>query len=140
MMTTPLYSLLFFAMWTLGLVVVGLGPFRVGRVLKGEAAPNAFPSDTPHGPDWYRRVTRAHANCVENLPVFGAVVVAGALSGLSSTTFDRLAIAYVVARVGQSVAHISSARSAVINVRFTFFLVQIVCVVWMATLVGISAR
>lgn len=127
-MTTPLWCLLFFVGWTLLLVLGGVGAFRVGSVLLGKARPNAFPADTPHGPDWYRRAARAHANCVENLGPFAAVVLIGHVIGLTDGTFASLAQAYVLARVGQTVAHIASGRSLIINVRFTFFVVQLVCI------------
>jgi len=97
-------------------------------VLLGRARPNAFPADVPHGPDWYRRVARAHANCVENLGPFAAVVLTGHVVGLDDGAFANLALAYVLARVGQTVSHISSNRSLIVNVRFTFFMAQMVCI------------
>jgi len=127
-MTTPLWCLLFFVIWTLSLVLVGIGAFRVGSVLLGKARPNAFPADTPHGPDWYRRAARAHANCVENLGPFAAVVLTGHVLGLTSGAFATLAEVYVAARVGQTIAHLASGRSLVINVRFGFFAVQLACI------------
>lgn len=138
-MTIPLYCLLFFALWTIGLVIFGLGPYRVGRVISRTAPPSAFPADTPHGPDWYRRLMRAHANCVENLPVFGAVVLTAAVAGVQSPLFDTLAIVYVTARVGQSSTHIASGSNQAINVRFSFFLVQLGCVITMAILAATAA-
>ncbi len=127
-MTPPLWALLGFAVWTLLLVLVTIGGYRVGLVLLGKARPNAFPADTPHGPEWYRRAMRAHANCVENLPIFGAVVLIGHTIGLQGGTFGTLALATFAARVGQTLAHLSSGRSLIVNVRFAFFLVQLVCV------------
>lgn len=126
-MTPPLWALLGFVIWTLMLVVAGVGAWRVAQVLLGRARPNAFPADTPHGPDWYRRLMRAHANCVENLPIFGSLVVVGHLVGLVGGSFGTLALTALGARVGQSIAHVSSGRSLVVNVRFAFFLVQLVC-------------
>lgn len=130
-MTPPLYALVAFCAWTLGLLVLGIAPYRVGKVLLGQARPNGFPATTPHGPDWYQRLNRAHMNCVENLPVFGGLVLVGAVSGLRDPTFDLLSEVYIVARVGQTIAHVSSGRNLVINIRFTFFLVQICCAIGM---------
>jgi uncharacterized MAPEG superfamily protein len=135
-MTPPLHALLFFALWTLLLLLIGVAPYRVGNVLLRKAAPNSFQAGVPHGPDWYQRLMRAHMNCVENLPVFGAIVLIGAVTGLSSPTFDRLAEIYVVARVCQSTAHISSGRNLAVNVRFTFFVLQVGCALWMAGLLA----
>jgi uncharacterized MAPEG superfamily protein len=135
-MTTPLWCLLFFAFWTLLLVAAGIVPYRVGNVVAGRAKSNGFPATTPHGPEWYQRLIRAHANCVENLPVFGAVVLVGHLAGLSTGHFATLSTVYVAARVGQSVMHIASGRNLVVNVRFTFFAVQLIALTWMMVLLA----
>lgn len=135
-MTTALSCLVFFAAWTLGLVALGIVPYRVGQVLLAGRAANSFSPAEPEGPGWYQRLLRAHANCVENLPVFASVVLTAAVSGAASSTLDTLAVVYVAARVGQSVAHVASGRSLVINVRFTFFLIQVCAVLSMAWLVA----
>ncbi len=129
-MSIPLLCLLGFAGWTLALVVAGIGAIRVFKVLSGQARPNQFPADEPHGSPAYRRLMRAHANCVENLPIFATLVLVTEVLGRRDPLFDSLAMAILVARVGQSVAHISSGRSLVINVRFVMFSTQVVAFVW----------
>ncbi len=106
-------------------LTAGIAPYRVGSVLAGKARPNSFPADQPHGPEWYRRLLRAHVNCVENLPLFGAVVLVGHVASVRDGTFDTLALVYLGCRVGQTIAHVSSGRSLVVNVRFAFFLAQL---------------
>lgn len=138
-MTTPLACLLGFAVWTVLLVLIGIGPYRVGNVLLGKARPGSFPAAVPHGPDWYQRLMRAHANCVENLPVFATVVLVAAVTGFHHPTFDTLAQVVLGARICQSIAHISSGRGRVINIRFGFFLTQLVCVGWMVGLLVAGA-
>ncbi len=133
-MTTPLYSLMGFVFWT-ALLVLLIGVIRVGQVVTGKAAVNSFPSGQPHGSDFYWRLSRAHMNCLENLPLFAAVVLTGHVSGLTAPLFGTLAATYAFARVGQTLAHVSSAGVAAVNVRFTFFSVQMVCLVWMALMV-----
>eukprot|EP00027_Filamoeba_sp_ATCC50430_P002804 CAMPEP_0168546512 /NCGR_PEP_ID=MMETSP0413-20121227/3539_1 /TAXON_ID=136452 /ORGANISM="Filamoeba nolandi, Strain NC-AS-23-1" /LENGTH=103 /DNA_ID=CAMNT_0008576697 /DNA_START=432 /DNA_END=740 /DNA_ORIENTATION=+ len=86
---------------------------------------NQFPSGSPHGPEWYWRATRAHLNMVENLPVFGAIVVVGTLLGSTGTYFSALSLIYFGARLIQSLAHISSGSNLVVNIRFTFFAIQL---------------
>lgn len=135
-MTTPLYALLAFAAWTLGLVVFGIGTTRISKVLRGQEAPSAFRADVPHGSERYRRVMRAHANCVENLGLFAVLVLVAHVAGKSSDAFDSLAVAVVIARVGQSLVHIASGSNLAVNVRFTFFVAQIVCFIWMGVLVA----
>lgn len=134
-MTTPLYCLTGFAAWTILLVMVGIGPYRVGNVLMGRAKPGSFPASIPHGPDWYQRLMRAHGNCVENLPVFASLVIVGHLADLRTGTFAVLCQVVLGARVCQGIAHVSSGRHRVINVRFAFFVTQLTCFAWMAVLI-----
>lgn len=132
-MTTPLLCLLLFALWTVSHVVFGIGAIRVYKVLTGQAKPNAFPADRDHGgTEFYRRLNRVHLNCVENLPVFGAVVLVGAVAGVASPALDALAVVYLVARVAQSITHLASTRSLAVNIRFTFFTTQLVALFSMA--------
>ena len=138
-MTTPLYCLVAFATWTLALVLLIIGPFRVVSVLKGTARPNAFPAAVPHGPDWYQRAMRAHANCVENLPVFGALVLVAHQVGLRDGLFATLSTVVVGARVGQTLMHLSSGRSRIINIRFGFFFIQVCAMIGMLVLLLLQA-
>ena len=134
-MTTPLLCLLLFALWTLGIVVFGVGAFRVMLVLSGQKAANAFPADTDHGGSpLYKRLNRVHLNCVENLPIFASVVLVGAVLSVESAWLDRLAVAYLVSRIAQSCIHALSTSAMAVNVRFTFFAIQIVCIIAMAWL------
>lgn len=129
-MTTPLVALLGFAAWTLALVLT-LVTSRVIPILARKKAANAFVADEPHGPPWYRRLTRAHANCVENLPVFGAVVLVAAVSTYRSDTFDTLALVVLGARVAQSLVHVASGGPLATMIRFTFYATQIAAVITM---------
>jgi len=136
-MTIALYCLLAFAVWTLGLLAFTIGVYRWNLILRGTRDIHSFRADASEdSPDWYRRATRAHVNCVENLPVFGAIVGVGSFAGLHSQAFDALACVVVVARVAQSLTHVSfpiSARS--VSVCFTFFSFQLVCMLAQAFLV-----
>ncbi|MGE0790943.1 MAG: MAPEG family protein [Sandaracinaceae bacterium] len=136
-MPIPLLCLLGFVAWTVLVVVFGLGVTRVGAVLRGEAKPNAFPADVPHGTDRYRRTMRAHANCVENLPLFAAVVLTAAVTDVTSSTLDILAMVYLGARIAQTIAHIASGSSLVVNIRFSFFAVQLLA---LAAMIGLIAN
>jgi uncharacterized MAPEG superfamily protein len=48
---------------------------------------------------WYIRAMRAHANCVENLPVFGAIVFGLYVGNVASAFVNALAVAFLVARI-----------------------------------------
>ena len=130
-MTTPLYALIGFVFWTFALFV-GVAGMRVAKVLSGQAQANDFPAGQPHGSDFYWRWNRAHANCLENLPLFAAVVLTAAVANHTSPAFDQCARIYMGARIGQSLTHIASGSVMAVNVRFTFFLVQLVSLMIMA--------
>ncbi len=123
----PLWCLLGFVAWVVLILIVGIGAVRVGAVLAGKARPNAFPSDVPHGSEGYRRTMRAHANCVENLPLFASLVLTASVLQVQTPLLDTLSVVFLTARIAQSVTHISSGRSLAVNIRFTFFVVQLTC-------------
>jgi uncharacterized MAPEG superfamily protein len=139
-MNVPTWMLLAFAAWTLLTLLVGIGVVRWSQILSGAAKLNEFPADVPHGGARYRRAMRAHANCVENLPVFAAVVVAVNASGIAGGVLDVLAMLYVAARVLQTLTHVAFEETPrAVGVRFAFFFTQLVCVGWMGVLVVCSA-
>ena len=82
---------------------------------------------------WYRRATRAHANCIENLPVFGAVVFGLHVGNVTGTLVDALAVTVLIARIVQSMVHVCLVHTnTVASVRFAFYFAQFICFVWMA--------
>jgi uncharacterized MAPEG superfamily protein len=134
-MSIPVIALLAFAIWTITLLTLTIGIVRWGMIFSGKAELKSFPGDELHGSPFYRRATRAHANCIENLPVFGAIVFAAETVGAHSPTLDALAIAIILARLGQTTAHLSSGSNTAIGIRFSFLMVQLVAFFWMAALI-----
>jgi uncharacterized MAPEG superfamily protein len=63
-----------FAAWTVLLLLATVGVYRWSRILTGRMPLRSFRADQIEA-DWYIRAMRAHANCVENLPVFDAIVL-----------------------------------------------------------------
>jgi uncharacterized MAPEG superfamily protein len=127
-MTIPMWMLLGFASWTLLLLMATVGVYRWTRILFSNAPVASFRSDRLEGADWYQRGTRAHANCVENLPVFGAIVFVITMIGLQGSMVDTLCIVVLVARICQSLVHLSHRQTdAFVAVRFSFFSVQLAC-------------
>jgi uncharacterized MAPEG superfamily protein len=120
------WALLGFVVWTLSVVLFAVGLPRIVAIVRGQAKANSFDASVPHGSERYRRSMRAHANCVENLPIFAALVLLGSLLDMSGDLFQLTAFAVLPARVLQSVAHIASGRSRAVSVRFVFFSVQLV--------------
>jgi uncharacterized MAPEG superfamily protein len=121
------WALVGFVAWTVSLVLFTIGLPRIAAIVKHEAKPNSFDPSVPHGSERYRRSMRAHANCVENLPVFAALVLLGSALGMSGSLFQLAAFAVLPARVLQSVCHIWSGRNRAVLLRFVFFSVQLGC-------------
>ncbi|MEX5686924.1 MULTISPECIES: MAPEG family protein [Pseudomonas] len=126
-MTIPMWMLLGFATWTLLLLMATVGVYRWVRILFSSVPIGSFRSDQLEGEDWYRRGTRAHANCVENLPVFGAIVLVISALGVDVPAVSYLSIMVLAARVCQSLVHVCHVQTdGFVAVRFAFFCVQLV--------------
>ncbi len=123
-MTPALMALMGFAMWTL-LLSVAIAMTRTVFVMRGRKAANEF---SPTGEDiggFSRRLARAHANCYENLPVVGAVLLVAILSGHSGMA-DRYALWILYARIFQSAVHLASTSVPAVYLRFAFYAAQVV--------------
>jgi uncharacterized MAPEG superfamily protein len=139
-MTTPLWVLLAFAGWTLATLFVTVGYYRWSRILTGRTDIKDFRADQVEGSDFYERSMRAHANCVENLPVYGAIVLVAAAAGVDSPLLDTLALVFIGARVVHSLVHLSVVQTnAVASARFTFYFIQVICMIWMGVYVARAA-
>jgi len=126
-MRIPVWVLLGFALWTLLLLFTTVGVYRWSRILTGRAAVSARRADEPQGGERYRRAMRAHMNCVENLPVYGAIVVAMLAARVASPVLDALAITILVARICQSAVHLLFEQTNVVaSIRFAFYFLQAV--------------
>jgi len=138
-MTLSVWMLLGFAAWTLLLLIATVGIYRWSRILAGAAPIGSFRSDQLEGAGWYQRGTRAHANCIENLPVFGAIVIALQAGQVSGSLVDSLSIAILAARVAQSLVHVCFVQTdALVSVRFTFYSVQLVSFISLISIVVIK--
>jgi len=126
----PIVALLAFAAWAL---ILGFSVVmsRFVLVLTGRKRPTEFPSGTQHGGDAYWRLNRAHANAVENLPIFAAIVLGGAALGVSSPRLATLSVVVVCARIVQSCFHVASGRGRIVMLRGTAFVVQLAGCAWM---------
>jgi uncharacterized MAPEG superfamily protein len=131
-MTVPVAMLVGFAAWTMLLLLSTIGVYRWSRILTGRVPIREFRADHIEGADWYKRAMRAHANCIENLPVFGAIVFGLYVGNVTGDLVNALAIAVLVSRVMQSLVHVCFVQTnGMTSVRFGFFLVQIVSFLWL---------
>ncbi len=121
---TALQALLAFTAWT-ALLVALVFLYRGVRFLGGTPI-NHWPRGQAHEGDapFIRRIEDAHANCLENLPVFAAIVLAAAALGRLPAV-DALAPWVFYARVGQTLAHFSGTGRPNVFVRASFWAVQL---------------
>jgi uncharacterized MAPEG superfamily protein len=125
---TPELMLVGFAGWTLLLLLATVGIYRFSRIFSGRAGMASFPADRLEGQGWYVRAMRAHANCIENLPVFAVLVYALRAGGVEHPAVDALCAAILAARIVQSLVHVSLVQTdRVVSVRFGFYFVQFLC-------------
>jgi uncharacterized MAPEG superfamily protein len=134
-MILPVWMLVGFAAWTVLLLLATVGVYRWSRILTGRVAIREFRADQIEGTDWYKRAMRAHANCVENLPIFGAIVLGLYVGNVGSALVNALAVAVLVARIMQSLVHVCFVQTDIVtSVRFGFFFVQIVSFLWLTVI------
>jgi uncharacterized MAPEG superfamily protein len=124
----PELMLVGFAAWTLLLLLTTVGVYRFSRIFSGRGGMGDFPADRLEGQGWYVRAMRAHANCIENLPVFAVLVFALRAGGVEHPAVDPLCAAILAARIAQSLVHVSVVQTdRVVSVRFGFYFVQFLC-------------
>lgn len=134
-MTATLQALLGFIAWTLCLLVL-MEAIRSWLVLSGKVPANGFNPDNSNLSPFMQRLARAHANCLEGLPVFGGLMLVAIAADRAAVT-DPLAWVLVGARVVQSFIHLASTSPAAVSARFTAFAVQMaIAVYWVFGLLG----
>ncbi|MCG6139095.1 MAPEG family protein [Leptospira mtsangambouensis] len=124
-METIYLTLIGFTLWTLGLGVF-LTTYRSILVLLGKKKSNEFPAGIQHGSNFNWRLNRAHLNSLENLPLFLTVVFLTANLGMIDHFVNQAGLVILGARVLQSLTHLTSTNVLAVNIRFTFYMVQIV--------------
>ena len=118
-----------FVAWSLFLLVL-MEVLRSKLVLSGAVPANEFRPDNSNLSPFMQRLARAHANCVEGLPVFGGLMVIAVVAGRSSVT-DPLAYTFLGARILQSLIHLGSVSAAAVTLRFLAFAAQMgIAVYW----------
>jgi uncharacterized MAPEG superfamily protein len=121
-MTPTAAALLGYCAWMLTLLV-GLAVYRTSLVTAGKKASNAFSTGGEDLEGFGRRLTRAHANCYENLPLAGAVMLYAIATGSTALT-DPLAYPFLGLRILQSGVHLVSTSRPAVLVRFLLFVGQ----------------
>jgi uncharacterized membrane protein YecN with MAPEG domain len=124
-MPVPVWVLLGFAVWTLLLLFGSVGVYRWSRILTGRIPISEFKADQVEGADWYKRAMRAHANCVENLPIVGAIVLVLYISGTGGGSVDVASLFILGGRLLQSLVHLCFVQTnTIVAIRFGFYFIQ----------------
>ena len=99
-MSATSYALLGFITWTL-LLLIWMEILRTHLVVSGRVPANGFAPDNAGRSPFLQRLARAHANCIEGLPIFGGLMALAMMSSRASIT-DPLAYWFLGARLVQS--------------------------------------
>jgi uncharacterized MAPEG superfamily protein len=121
------------ATWTLFLLIL-MEALRSRPILMKAVAANELKPDNSNLSPFMQRLARAHANCVESLPVFGTLLIVALLTNRAGDT-NPLAPWLFAARLIQSCAHLASLSLPAVWVRFIAFAFQIaIAVYWLSAL------
>jgi len=81
-------------------------PYIIDRVMvRGLIDATGYPADPKPQSAWAQRLMKAHANSVENLVVFAALVLIASAAGISNAALANAAILYFWARVVHTLAY-----------------------------------
>ena len=128
-------ALALFIAWALALLVL-MELLRSHLVLTGRVPSNGFTPDNAKLSPFMQRLARAHANCIESLPLFGGLLLLALATGQQAVT-DPLAPWLVLARVVQSTIHLASLSVLAVNARFAAFAMQVgIGIHWAVSLVA----
>lgn len=129
-MTPAFTAVLLYAAWAMLLALFYAFP-RVPKALMGKLSIDSWERNkTNPDPEFMQRAKGAHLNCLENFPLFAAVVCIAALLNKSEVV-NALGMFVLYARVAQSVCHILGTSFVLIMARATFFLAQVAMTFWM---------
>lgn len=119
------HALLGFTGWTMLLVLV-IFAYRGVRLLGGTPI-NSWGrgAKTTEDPPFVKRVEDAHANALENLPLFAVIVLSAAALG-KLEAINALAPFVLYARVGQSLVHLTGTNPLQVLLRATFWGAQLI--------------
>ncbi len=127
-MSTSALVLTLFIAWALFLLVLMEG-IRSYLVVSGRAKSNEFKPDNANLSPFLQRLARAHANCIESLPIVGGLLLVAMVTSRTGLT-DVLAPWLLLARIAQSITHLVSSSVFAVNARFSFFAVQLTIAVY----------
>lgn len=129
-MDNAIIVLILLALWTMALAYIA-PMYRSLNVMTGKKTADEFPRGKHQGPAWYMRSMDAHANAVENLPLYIALFVA-AFASDKLAVLNGIAYAYLAARMGQSIVHVGFTGHWPVMLRFVFWITQLALLAYTA--------
>jgi uncharacterized MAPEG superfamily protein len=121
-------ALIGLAAWTLFLLIL-MELLRFRLILTHGVAANAFKPDNSNLSPFMQRLARAHANCIEHVPVFAILLITALLTNRAGVT-SPLAPWLLAARLVQSCIHLASLSVPAAWARFSAFAIQIAIAVY----------
>lgn len=121
-MSPTIIALTGFVVWSLFLLVL-MEIIRSKLVMTKSVPANQFDPGNSNLSPFMQRLARAHANCIEGLPIFGGLMLIAAVAGRTSIT-DPLCYVFLFARIVQSIIHLSSVSVMAVTLRFSAFALQ----------------
>jgi uncharacterized MAPEG superfamily protein len=126
-------TVLLYAGWILILALFYALP-RVPQALLGQKRIDSWErGKEPIDPMMLQRAKSAHLNCLENFPVFAAIVAIAGLMG-QIEAINGIAAFVLYARIAQSVVHITGTSFIQVFLRANFFLAQVGLMLYMVYL------
>ncbi len=128
---TAFTAVLLYAAWTLLLPIVYAGSIRIPAIVSGRRRADHWERGRPNDdPPLLARAKNAHLNCIENFPVFAAVVIVAALLGRTAVA-DLLAPYVLYARIAQTAMHLAGTSLPLIALRGLFYFAQVVLILYL---------
>lgn len=128
---TGIEALLYYVLLMVVLVLIYAG-YRIPLVLTFKKPADSWGRDKkPDDPGIVTRASHAHANTVENLPLFAAVVLTAAVMNQNAVV-DSLACYVLFARLAQVGVHLIGTSFILVLLRATFFLAQLGIIAYIA--------
>ena len=126
---TGFTAVLLYAVWTLLLPIV-YASYRVPMIALGRRRADHWERGKPVDDlPILMRAKNAHLNCMENFPIFAAVVCIAALLG-QSPIVDAVAAYVLYARIAQGVAHLIGTSWPLVLLRGAFYAIQVVLILY----------
>lgn len=128
---TGLEALLYYVLW-MALLVLFYAGYRIPLVITFKKTADSWTrGQKVDDPGIVTRANHAHANCVENIPLFAAVVLASVALDQRAVV-DAFACYVLGARIAQGVIHLIGTSFILVMLRATLFLIQLGLIMYMA--------